>query len=441
MLEVENFGPVSKGVLKISPFTIFIGKNNTGKSYVAMLYYSLIRSLSLTLGRLTREYLHLTKYLHLLKHVDSLREEVRELFSERVTILKRRILREFSRIERLLDKIVRTELERCFSCRLSELVRYGENRCKFNLCLQRRHRSLCLSTNISKEGEVSIRLSHDVDNIMEILELIRSLDDRKIHYLPASRSGILQAYKVIAQAIIHLAPLAPIRGLEIPRVSGVVADFLGKLVMLSRSKIAKNEKALELTDYLEKKILEGKLELAKASEIEIPDVMYFPDVNYGVPMTRVSSMISELSLLDLFIKYGVVNERDIVIIEEPEAHLHPEIQTELARILARLVNEQKLQLLITTHSEILLSKLSTLVSLSTLPDDELHKRGYVRNETLDPHKVSVYLFRKLDKDVVIEQVNVTEEGIPDDAFRKVIEELYEETMDIHYTIQKLRRNG
>jgi len=39
---------------------------------------------------------------------------------------------------------------------------------------------------------------------------------------------------------------------------------------------------------------------------------------------------------------------------------------------------------------------------------------------------------------VVEEVRVTEEGIPDDAFRKVIEELYEESVDLYYSLKMAR---
>jgi len=41
IVEVENFGPIKKGVVKFSPFTVFIGKNDSGKSYIGMLTYAL----------------------------------------------------------------------------------------------------------------------------------------------------------------------------------------------------------------------------------------------------------------------------------------------------------------------------------------------------------------------------------------------------------------
>jgi len=42
-LHIKDFGPIHEADLDIKPLTVFIGRNDTGKSYVAMLLYSLIR--------------------------------------------------------------------------------------------------------------------------------------------------------------------------------------------------------------------------------------------------------------------------------------------------------------------------------------------------------------------------------------------------------------
>jgi len=40
-VEIENFGPISSGKARLRPLTIFIGHNNSGKSYTAMLICSI----------------------------------------------------------------------------------------------------------------------------------------------------------------------------------------------------------------------------------------------------------------------------------------------------------------------------------------------------------------------------------------------------------------
>ena len=45
-LSVRDWGPVREGAVEIRPLTVFIGPNNTGKSYLAMLFYALALSVS-----------------------------------------------------------------------------------------------------------------------------------------------------------------------------------------------------------------------------------------------------------------------------------------------------------------------------------------------------------------------------------------------------------
>ena len=39
---IKNFGPIRSGQIKLKPLTIFMGSNNSGKSYAALLIYSII---------------------------------------------------------------------------------------------------------------------------------------------------------------------------------------------------------------------------------------------------------------------------------------------------------------------------------------------------------------------------------------------------------------
>ena len=45
IVSVSNFGPIEKGTVSVKPLTIFLGPNNTGKSYLAMLIHTFMESL------------------------------------------------------------------------------------------------------------------------------------------------------------------------------------------------------------------------------------------------------------------------------------------------------------------------------------------------------------------------------------------------------------
>ncbi|MDW8131378.1 MAG: AAA family ATPase [Bryobacterales bacterium] len=52
----------------------------------------------------------------------------------------------------------------------------------------------------------------------------------------------------------------------------------------------------------------------------------------------------------------------VILIEEPEVHLHPTVQRNLAREICRIVREERKQVLLTTHSETFVSSLLALVA-------------------------------------------------------------------------------
>ena len=43
-VSVKDFGPVIEGTVDLKPLTLFVGPSNAGKSYLAMLVYSLMQS-------------------------------------------------------------------------------------------------------------------------------------------------------------------------------------------------------------------------------------------------------------------------------------------------------------------------------------------------------------------------------------------------------------
>ena len=41
---MKDFGPIAEGEIELKPLTVFIGPNNSGKSYAAMLIYSIFKT-------------------------------------------------------------------------------------------------------------------------------------------------------------------------------------------------------------------------------------------------------------------------------------------------------------------------------------------------------------------------------------------------------------
>ena len=69
-----------------------------------------------------------------------------------------------------------------------------------------------------------------------------------------------------------------------------------------------------------------------------------------------------------------------ILIEEPEIHLHPKAQAELAEVLANTAKTDNKQLIMTTHSEHIAGRLLTLVAEKQLTPDELAIFSFEKSE-------------------------------------------------------------
>ena len=135
----------------------------------------------------------------------------------------------------------------------------------------------------------------------------------------------------------------------------------------------------------------------------------------------------------LWLKH-IVNKGDLLILEEPESHLHPASQRRLAEALAMLVRSG-VQVLITTHSDYLLSQLSNLTRLGALDEKKRKAFGYFDGVYLKDKEIGAYWFDH-NPDVGgtrVKELPITvEDGIPEDAFTEVVENLYDESVRLQH---------
>ena len=104
----------------------------------------------------------------------------------------------------------------------------------------------------------------------------------------------------------------------------------------------------------------------KSEVIDYPHFTYTPKGwKDSLPLMNASSMVSELAPVVLYLRH-VVGPGNVLIVEEPESHLHPALQVEFTRQLASLVNSG-IRVILTTHSEWVLEELANIVQRSKLP--------------------------------------------------------------------------
>ena len=87
-----------------------------------------------------------------------------------------------------------------------------------------------------------------------------------------------------------------------------------------------------------------------------------------VPLTDVGFGVSQV--LPLLIQCYYVPENSILIFEQPEAHLHPKVQSELADVLIDVVKNRNVQIILESHSEHLLLRLMRRIAEERISADE-----------------------------------------------------------------------
>jgi len=257
---------------------------------------------------------------------------------------------------------------------------------------------------------------------------------------------MIQGYLKIAASIVELVtrPQIAFRGFTFPPLTGPIGEFINNLLLLGEKfpPLRRFRRRLFIptdmvrpfkysafrghAERLEKKILGGEIAIKKEAPMEI----LYTVGNNQLSLPRVSSSVSELAPLVLYLKH-YVELGGILIIEEPESHLHPSAVRELAKILASLANEG-VKLIITSHSDWLLSQISNLIAANKLNDVELHDKHLSRAEALAPDNVAIFLSKSTEVGVSMDKIEVSDEGIPMDEFNRIQEEIHEERLAISY---------
>ena len=246
------------------------------------------------------------------------------------------------------------------------------------------------------------------------------------YYLPADRTGVMHAHNVVVSSLIRNAPMAGLRPSgRTGMLSGVLADFLEELITIDRQRPRKRSPERDLSSGIEETILAGQVQVERSPGIDYPRFMYRPGGwNGTLPLMISSSMVSELAPVVLYLRH-VVEPGNVLIVEEPESHLHPAMQVEFTRQLAALV-DTGVNVMITTHSEWLLEELANIVRRSQLPNA---KRGQV---ALLPEQVGAWLFRpkRRPRGSIVTEIRLDDSGLYPSGFDEVAAALHNDWAEI-----------
>ncbi len=484
-LKVTNFGPIVEADIELRPLTVFVGPSNTGKSYLAILIYALHSlfagyldpSARLWRGERNRKIAVESADL-LLQWAKTQPEDPYPDSPSNVGPLPPDVadlVREVIRSSGDLGSALPTGLARCFGVGrdIARLVRDGSGSGSRIVVRQRQAvggraqspieyefsmrggESQSHEFTLSVPPEVDLQLSDTTSALALALFAVRSLGrfaeldtpegtswvsqvitlltesaiahsaepfSRSAYYLPASRTGVIQAQRTIVGATISRVSGPGID--DAPPLSGVIGDFLRELIGIDDEEHPATDDGDVLASALERDVLGGEI-VVKRTEANYPTFFYRPaGLDRELPILTSSSMVSELAPVALYLRH-YVRPGNTLIIEEPESHLHPAMQAEFALHLVRLVHAG-IRVIVTTHSEWVLDQFANLVRLAGLSEAEREGlRG--ADAALSPDDVGFWLFKPNAKrrGSVVQELKVNpDEGGLLSGYDEVADEMY-----------------
>lgn len=464
-LLIKNFGPIREAEIDVSPLTIFIGPNSSGKSYSALIIHSLLNSFN-GLGHNQYDQIRSRSIKLFLKNNSEVSNEFKESLNEYINSKPKMSDNEFKfptqKFNLILEEsfgevfrqLIEEKLKGNFTNKLNKLNRLNKVPFEFsfnnNLFVNDDGKLLFNNFHFDIGSIMDEELSDENDNILLI-----SLDENslsiKLDYIlwhnffdrdeVFSEVIFMMVVSSVMDTFNRTSYYIPAAGDELFKdvnkfiaedINGAFNPSLVQKELLTNFLKVKNDvdesPFYQLANDLEHEILGGELQVRKG---DIREELFFIDEEYDMELDLelTSSSIRELTPLIIYLKFFLKKD-DTLIIEEPENHIHPKNQLILVKYLVKAIN-QGLNIVITTHSDYIVEKFNNFIRLGNANDEIFKRLGYDKSNILDYDDVNIYYFKKEGKyDYTAEPLDINQTGFDENSFYEVNTELYDESVDI-----------
>lgn len=366
LIQIENIGKVHNASIEIDGITVIAGENNTGKSTVGRVLFTIFNRFcnveEMLLGEREDS---IFRSLWELEPVDVYGSE----FQIEASTIAHNAIDAYRNPDASTEQIITSVHEQLVALHQNDAYNIDEDDMK--IAIDRIRNALntpqsdllrrMISEGMRKEfnGQINNVFSNDAATIrldIKNANVLLQISDNSV----TSMEGML---KLNTKAV-YLDDEA-MSGLDLPLLF-VRRDERTRMIYSVLSSSSEDEDQPNLLDSMiaEDKLrpIIEKLNQVAQGDLSMPSprrsISYrMPGTNKGIDIGNLSSGLKIFAVLKLLLLNGEVRNKGLIILDEPEIHLHPEWQIIFAELLVMLQKAFDLHILLTTHSPYFLQAL------------------------------------------------------------------------------------
>ncbi len=357
-LKIKNFGKIAEANIKLDGITVICGDNDTGKSTVGKALFSFFNSLNDYKNKIdaqkynklkttVRNYIfHSTDFPVKAINLDSAMEYISEHYDRFSVDEVKEYLESFYSVKLTKDQL--ESLVNYLNMReidiLNEYVyRYITN--VMNGQIKNAYSSN--SSHCSISGEI-----HDFTNTIKVYKQFCECEldepiENSAYYINnpfvldwlnnPDRMNVLRSMNPMDRSAVYAIIRAQ---------ADINADSMSNIL-----ESVQNKKELEAVRGIIKKVYSGETVIDHGR-------YYYSENGVSVDFRNISAGLKSFALIERMLETGVLKKKDVLILDEPEIHLHSEWQIIYAEMIVILQKTFDLTILLVTHSSQFLESLN-----------------------------------------------------------------------------------
>ena len=404
-LKISNLAKIQKAEIDIDGITVIAGSNNTGKSTVGKSIFSLFNSLNNIENKILVQKTTSIRMLchrcirNLLAHratIDEMSRPTNPLSYSLAKNITAQIMEEYQKWEKIPFDVVQSIIREALAKRkvslavdeIDELI----NAIYSGMCEILELSDITISQALVTQHFERV-FNHQINTLQksEKATVALELKQRNIsaEFLSHKCVSLNSEIAILYKAVYIDNPFDLDLLDENDSFDGTEKPLVRQLIFRHETN---DDQVIESVLAEEKmNAIFSKLSSVVKGRIIIQDGNYYledEDINQLISVKNLSSGLKAFVLLKMLVEDGVICDNDVLILDEPEIHLHPEWQIVYAELIVLLQKQMNLSVIVTTHSPYFLDAIDLFSKKHKISDRTNYYLSKVVGSQVEFQKVS-----------------------------------------------------